>query len=75
MASIKANIAKNLAEVRENVAAACARVGRDPGEVSIVAVTKAVQTRAVKAAVELGLTDLGENRVAQLVERELDQLG
>jgi pyridoxal phosphate enzyme (YggS family) len=47
------------------VADACRRVGRDPVEVSLVAVSKTVPAPRLVAAVEAGLTLLGENRVQE----------
>ena len=47
------------------VAEACRRAGRDPGEVSLVAVSKTVDPSRLTAAVEAGLTLLGENRVQE----------
>ncbi len=47
------------------VAAACGRVGRDPNEVTLVAVSKTVDVARLSAAVEAGLTLLGENRVQE----------
>jgi pyridoxal phosphate enzyme (YggS family) len=47
------------------IAAACARVGRDPAEVNLVAVTKTVTVERARAAVAAGLTVLGENRVQE----------
>jgi pyridoxal phosphate enzyme (YggS family) len=53
------------ARVLERIADACARVGRDPAGVTLVAVTKTVEVERVRAAVEAGLTILGENRVQE----------
>ena len=47
------------------IADACDRVGRDPGDVALVAVTKTVDVERVRAAVAAGLTVLGENRVQE----------
>jgi pyridoxal phosphate enzyme (YggS family) len=55
-----------LPEVREKVAAAAKRVGRSPGEIRIVGVTKGHPLDAVEAALEAGLCDLGENRIDEL---------
>lgn len=49
-------------DVKKKVAAACARVGRDPEEVRIIAVTKYVSQAATGQVLQLGLTDIGENR-------------
>ncbi|MGC8634986.1 MAG: YggS family pyridoxal phosphate-dependent enzyme [Candidatus Limnocylindrales bacterium] len=47
------------------IAAACERVGRLPGGVALVAVTKTVPIDRVRAAVDAGFTTLGENRVQE----------
>lgn len=65
----KGRIEKNLQRIRETIAAACTRAGRTPDEVSIVAVTKAVDLETIKNAIDAGLTDLGESRVQQLTDR------
>ena len=44
---------------------ACARVGRDPASVTLVAVSKTVDVERLRAAVAAGLTTLGENRVQE----------
>ena len=51
--------------VRGKIAAACARVGRDPNEVEIVAVTKTHGAEVVKEAWDAGLTIVGENKVQE----------
>ena len=53
------------ARVLEAVSAACIRAGRDPGEVTLVAVSKTVAATRLAAAVEAGLAILGENRVQE----------
>lgn len=47
------------------VADACRRVGRDPADVTLVAVSKTVPALRLVAAVEAGLNVLGENRVQE----------
>lgn len=59
----------NTARVRERIAAACARAGRSPDDVTLVAVTKYAPLAAAASLPALGVADLGENRVQQLVER------
>ena len=53
------------ARVLENIAEACRRAGRDPGDVSLVAVSKNVDAGRREVAVRAGLTLLGENRVQE----------
>lgn len=59
------NIAENLAAIRRRIEAACARSGRDPASVTLVAVTKGQPPEAVRAAVEAGQLVFGENRVQE----------
>jgi PLP dependent protein len=62
-------IAANVQRVRERLDEAAHAAGRDPGEVLLVAVTKTVDVDAIRAAVAAGVTDLGENYVAELREK------
>jgi pyridoxal phosphate enzyme (YggS family) len=61
----RAQIAANLARVRERIEAA----GGDAEALEIVAVTKGQPAEVAQAAVELGLTRLGENRVQEALEK------
>jgi pyridoxal phosphate enzyme (YggS family) len=56
----------NLARVRERIAEACARAGRDPATVRLVAATKTVSPELVRWAREDGVRDFGENYVQEL---------
>lgn len=58
----QAELAANLADVRERLAAACARTGRDPSELTLVAVTKTWPADDVLRLAALGVLDIGENR-------------
>ena len=60
---------ERLPRVREVIAAAAEQSGRDPSSVRIVAVTKAHPVGAVRAVLEAGLGDIGENRVEELEEK------
>ncbi|GAB3205825.1 YggS family pyridoxal phosphate-dependent enzyme [Marinactinospora thermotolerans] len=55
-------IAANLVAVRERVERACDAAGRDPADVTIIAVTKTRPACDVRILAELGVTDVGENR-------------
>ncbi len=58
----RAEMSGRLAAVRERIAAACAAVGRDAGEVTLVAITKTFPASDVRLLYELGVRDVGENR-------------
>lgn len=55
----------NVRAVRQRIEAACARAGRDPNEITLVAVTKGQPPESVCAAAALGLTLFGENKVQE----------
>jgi hypothetical protein len=56
-------------EVRNRVGEACARAGRSPTSVILVAVAKYAEIDDIRELIELGHRDFGENRVQQLVQR------
>ncbi|HEY2192831.1 MAG TPA: YggS family pyridoxal phosphate-dependent enzyme [Actinomycetospora sp.] len=58
----RAALARSLAEVRARIDAAARAAGRDPGEVSLLAVTKTWPASDVAHLVDLGLSDFGENK-------------
>ncbi|MER6816478.1 YggS family pyridoxal phosphate-dependent enzyme [Spirillospora sp. NPDC000708] len=58
----RAELAESLAEVRGRIAAACAAAGRDPAELTLIAVTKTFPASDVRLLAGLGLTEVGENR-------------
>ena len=59
-------IQANLAQVREEIAAAAASVGRDPGEVEVLAATKYVSAANLPILAEAGIRLVGENRAQDL---------
>jgi pyridoxal phosphate enzyme (YggS family) len=59
-------IAERIEVVKDRIADSCARVGRDPGEVKLVVVTKSASFDAVREVIRLGCSDLGESRVQHL---------
>lgn len=69
MSNFTEQLRQNLERVQDRIEAACSRVGRKPGEVRLVAVTKYARPEWIAPLLALGLRDLGENRPQQLVER------
>ena len=63
-------IADNLARVRSRIDAAARRAGRNPAEVTLVAVSKTFDADHVRAAWEAGQREFGENKV-QEAERKI----
>ena len=58
----RAELAASLATVEERIATACADAGRDPAELTLVAITKFFPASDVRILADLGVTDVGENR-------------
>jgi len=58
-------IAGGVRQVRERMAAAARRAGRDAGSITLVGVSKTVPPERILEAIEAGLADLGENRVQE----------
>jgi PLP dependent protein len=61
-----AKVKANADRVRETIAAAAQRAGRDPDAVSLLAAVKYVPTEELEALSEAGITLLGENRAQEL---------
>lgn len=64
------DIAARVTAVRQEIAAACQRVGRDLPEVKLVAVSKNFPPETIMEAYRQGLNVLGENRVQELLSKK-----
>jgi pyridoxal phosphate enzyme (YggS family) len=69
-----AQIVENVSLVRGKIEQAARRAGRDPQEITLVAVSKTFPAEAISAAVEAGITDIGESRVQEGIAK-IDALG
>lgn len=63
------SIESNLASVKKRIEEACARCGRNPDEIKLLAVTKTVGVERIGEIMSLGVTELGENRVQELLSK------
>src|SRR5262249_2269226 len=61
----RAILALRLGEVRDRIAQAALRAGRDPGSIRLVAVSKMFGVEYVRAAALAGQVDFGENKVQE----------
>jgi PLP dependent protein len=59
------SIAQNLAQVRERIAVAAGRAGRQPEDVALMAVSKTFPSERIREAYDAGLRRFGENRVQE----------
>lgn len=62
-------IKDNMQDVQAKIDAACAKAGRDPKEVTLIAVSKTKPIEMLREAYEAGARDFGENKVQELVDK------
>lgn len=63
------SIRDNLESVRQRIARAAQAAGRDPGEITLVAVTKTFPVETILEGIESGLEIIGENRVQEAAQK------
>lgn len=63
------SIRDNIEQVRHNIRAACERSGRDESDITLLAVTKFVETERIQEAVDAGVRFVGENRAQEFTEK------
>lgn len=61
-----------IAEVSGRIEAACKRAGRDPQEVTLIAVSKTMPVEAIREAMMCGTVDFGENRPQELRDKQAE---
>jgi pyridoxal phosphate enzyme (YggS family) len=68
-------ISERIKRIKDTIGSICVRFDRDPSEVKLVVVTKSADIEAIKEVIQLGFTELGENRVQQLkkVSAQIDE--
>ena len=62
-------LAEKLEQVKERIAAAAVKAKREPGEITLIAVTKTAAPEQMREILQLGVSDLGESRVQVLAQR------
>ena len=62
-------VSENLEQVKANIEAACKRVGRDPKDVRLVAVSKTKPISLIEEAIEAGQDTFGENKVQEMCDK------
>ncbi len=62
-------MAQRIQGIRDRMAQACARVGRDPAEVTLLPVSKTFDDLAIREAVSLGYKRFGENKTQEIAQK------
>jgi len=60
---------QNLIDIRRQIGLSALKSGRKPEDITLVGVTKTVGAERVREAAALGLTELGENKVQELLSK------
>ncbi len=69
MASSLIDVEYNYKSIRENIANAALKCGRNESEITLLAATKTVDVATINHAISLGLDHIGENRVQELLSK------
>ena len=64
------DLERNIKSVRERIERAAAKVGRNPSEVELVAVSKRVEPERILQALGLGFNTFGENYAQEFRDKE-----
>ena len=62
-------IRENIEEINKNKDAVAVKAGRQPGEVLLIAVTKTRTAEEINEAIDSGITDIGENKVQEIMDK------
>lgn len=63
------DISKNLENIKKRIEAAAIKSGRASKDITLIAVTKTYSPDAINEAIDLGVTDIGENKVQEIIEK------
>ncbi|MDE0506996.1 MAG: YggS family pyridoxal phosphate-dependent enzyme, partial [Candidatus Poribacteria bacterium] len=63
------SVRTNIQSVKNRIASAANRVGRDPHSIELVAISKFKPVSQMMEAIDAGITDLGENRVQEATDK------
>jgi len=63
-------VSVRLAKVQDKIAAAATRSGRQPSEITLIAVSKGVDVERVRQACDLGVRDFGESRTKEMLDKQ-----
>lgn len=66
------SIADNIAQIKEKIRAAAEKAGTNPNDILLVAVTKTRPVSDLNEAIDAGITDIGENKVQEIMDKYED---
>ncbi|MBS4534206.1 YggS family pyridoxal phosphate-dependent enzyme [Clostridium sp. D2Q-14] len=63
------SINENIKEIERKINEACKRTNRSREDINLIAVTKTISVDIISEAIELGMTDIGENKVQEITAK------
>jgi PLP dependent protein len=63
------DIQVNIADIKEEIKQICQNCGRNPDDITLVVVTKTVDPERINHAVDSGISNLGENKVQEIMDK------
>lgn len=62
-------IKQNLSGIKTRIASVCSKIGRNPREITVVAVSKGRAIDSLREVIEAGISDIGENKVQEAIKK------
>nr|WP_251668195.1 MULTISPECIES: YggS family pyridoxal phosphate-dependent enzyme [unclassified Sporosarcina] len=63
-------VKQRLATIQQQINETCKKMGRNPEELTLIAVTKSVSSKRAQSLADLGVKDFGENRLEGLLDKQ-----
>ncbi|MCL1988403.1 MAG: YggS family pyridoxal phosphate-dependent enzyme [Firmicutes bacterium] len=63
------NISKNLEEIQQNIVKSAEKIGKNPNDIILLAVTKTVDILSIQQVFKLGISNFGENKVQEFLPK------
>jgi pyridoxal phosphate enzyme (YggS family) len=63
------DIRVNIADIKEEISQICHGCGRNPEDVTLIAVSKTIDTERINYAIDCGISNLGENKVQEVMDK------
>lgn len=62
-------IADNISDIRQEITKTCMKLGKQTEEIHLIAVTKTIEPERINEAIACGITDIGENKVQEVMDK------
>ncbi len=63
------HIADNIRDIQQEMINTCIQIGKKPEDVHLIAVTKTIESDRINEAIAKGITDIGENKVQEIMDK------